>query len=222
MVAEPLLSPGGERLAAHRAKLARNLVGKVCRGVCRTVGGVRALDREPGGRAGENIAVARCEHSVRRHAVRGGVIHEEDVVRTGALRAVGRAGNESGLARARLTERHRGRAAAVQTERTDAAELFQLLAEFGSGQTRADRGLVAVDFVKDDRAVALDADSAACAARGRGINARGRDCAVVDEQLAADRVLDLAPRRICGGDGERDLSPTGNPPTRGRLRRPTW
>ena len=152
------------------------------------------------------------------HAVRGGVRGKEDVVGAGALRAVRGTRDERGLARAGLAQRHGGGAAAVETECAHTAKLLEFLAELRRSQAGADRGLVAVDLVQDDRAVALDADGAARAARGRGIDAGGRDRAVVNEQLAADGIFDLAPCRVCGGDGERDLLTDREIDPRGNVR----
>ena len=78
--------------------------------------------------------------------------------------------------------------------------------ELRSGQTRA-RGLIAVNLIQDDRAVRLDADRAARAGRGRAVNTGGGDRAVIDQQLAADRVIHVRPVAVVCIDRQRNLFP---------------
>ena len=138
------------------------------------------------------------------NAVRRDIVDKENVVRACALRAVRRAGDQGDIGLAGLAQRHSGGAAAVQTDCADAAEAEQLLPELGGGQSGA-RGLVAVDLIQDDRAVRLDADRAARAVGRAAVNAGGGDRAVVDQQLAADRIIHLRPVAVACAHGECDL-----------------
>ena len=149
--------------------------------------------------------MAGREHSMSRHAVRRDVVHKENVVGARALRAVRRLGDQCCGALAGIADRHRGGAAAIQTDGADTAELLQLLTEFCRRQTDAVRGLVAIDFIQNNRAVRLHTDCAACSAGRACVNAVGRDRTVVHQQLAADCILHVAPAAVIRCDGQRDF-----------------
>ena len=192
----------GEGLSLHRAKLIRHRIGEVGRRRGRPVGGIRARDRERRRCAGHHITVARRQHRVSGHAVGCNIVDEEDIVGTCALRAVRRAGDQRSRVLARLAQRHGGRAAAVQADRADAAQFEQFLSELRGGQARA-RGLVAVNLIQYNRAVRLDADRTARAGGGSSVDTRSRDRAVIDQQLAADRIIHVRPVAVVCRDRER-------------------
>ena len=136
-------------------------------------------------------------HGVRRTAVR----HKEDVVRHRALAAARGLVDKRRYRAVGARRDHRGRAAAVQTQRCHAAELHHALGDLRQRRADGVAALAAVDCVHHKRAVALEAHRRA---RGRAVDKARTDLTVIDQLIErADHIRHAVPLAAVRADGKR-------------------
>ena len=109
------------------------------------------------------------------NAVGRSIVDQKNIRGAFAFTAIRRPRHSSGLIGRRVFDRHRGRTAAIERDGGNTAKAGQLARKLAGSEALTVAALRAIDFINDNRAVALDPDCGAGNRRSPGINPTGRN-----------------------------------------------